>query len=570
MKLKERLKKHPYRYAVMALVVGGGIWYWYSHRAVVTPTQYSTAAVEKKTIIASVSGAGQVSTLKRLDLKPQTSGTTNQGTLIQMNVVPSQKVKAGQVVAVIDDTNALVALQKAQASLISAQANYNKVVNGATETDLASARRSVEGAKISLQNSQNNLASVTQQQNTAVSNALRSLLSTGAAAQLNNMAPFTSSNVTQSDAPIITGSYAGTVSGTYYIVQQGAYFSVSGLETQAMQKFDVNVPMALGVSGLYVQFKNPNITAQWDVAIPNPQSGSYVSNLSSYNSALFNREQALASARNSVSSSQLSLANAEDSLAKLLAPAEAQDIASAKASLINAQSQLRTAESDYSNTRIKAPFDGQIAAVNSQKGDQVSGSTVIATLITEQKIAEVSLNEVDAAKVKVGDQVTLTFDAIPDLSITGKVSQIDLLGTVSQGVVNYAVQIYFDTQDERVRPDMSVSASIITDTRPDVLAVPSTAVKTANGVSYVMVVEDNNIATKNGNNVTLKSTPKNVSVTTGLAGESYTEIKDGLVEGEMVVTRTITSQTQTSGSSNNSLRIPGLGGGGGGGGFRGN
>ena len=98
-------------------------------------------------------------------------------------------------------------------------------------------------------------------------------------------------------------------------------------------------------------------------------------------------------------------------------------------------------------------------------------------LITKQKIAEISLNEVDAAKVKVGQKVTLTFDAIDGLSITGEVSEIDALGTVSQGVVTYGVKIAFDTQDERVKSGMSVSAAIITDVKQNVLLVPNAAVK---------------------------------------------------------------------------------------------
>ena len=105
------------------------------------------------------------------------------------------------------------------------------------------------------------------------------------------------------------------------------------------------------------------------------------------------------------------------------------------------------------------------------------------------------------AKVKVGQKVTLTFDAIEDLSITGEVAEIDTLGTVSQGVVNYAVKIVFDTQDERVKSGMSVSAAIITDVKQDVLLVPNAAVK-SNDEQYVEVLENN--------------IPRNQTVETGL------------------------------------------------------
>lgn len=560
----QKFQKHPYYTAVAVIVVIGGFWYWYSHRATTAVTQYVTAVADKQTIISSVNGTGQVSTLKRLDIKPQTSGTTNQSTVTKMNVTVGQVVKAGQMIAKLDDTNALVALEQAQASLISAQANYNKVVNGATQTDLNKAEQDVLSAQSALANAQTNYDTVVQQQNTAVANSYRTLLTSGIAAVKAEW-PYTSSGVTGADAPVITGSYSNTASGTYHIYQQGSYYSVSGIEDIPTQKFDTSIPSALGSNGLYIKFPNDQISAEWDIALPNPQGTSYVYNLSSYQSALLGQKQAVSSAQNQVTNAQTNLQKVQDALNELKQPADESSAASAKAQLINAQSNLRNAQNNYNNTRITAPFDGEIAAVNSQVGDQVSGSTVVATLITQQKIAEISLNEVDAAKVMVGDQVTLTFDAIPDLTITGKVSQINLLGTVTQGVVNYDVQIAFDTQDQRVRPDMSVTASIITDTKTDVIAVPNSAIKTVGNTSFVQIVDSNNIASQNGTSITLKSDPRQQAVQTGVSNDSYTEITSGLSGGESVIVRTISSsKTTTSGTgSGGGVRIPGLGGGGG-------
>ena len=62
-------------------------------------------------------------------------------------------------------------------------------------------------------------------------------------------------------------------------------------------------------------------------------------------------------------------------------------------------------------------------------------------------------------------------------------SQIDAIGTVSQGVVSYNVQITFDTQDSRIKPGMSASVNIITNTQQNVLTVPNSAVKTKKGTS---------------------------------------------------------------------------------------
>ena len=146
---------------------------------------------------------------------------------------------------------------------------------------------------------------------------------------------------------------------------------------------------------------------------------------------------------------------------------------------------LTSAKETLADYSIRAPFAGVIASVDIQKGDSISNGTIAATLITKQRIAEISLNEVDAAKIKIGQKVTLTFDAVEDLTLTGEVSEVNTLGTVSQGVVSYTIKIAFDTQDERIKPGMSTSATIITEIKQDILIIPSSAIKTLGNSSYV-------------------------------------------------------------------------------------
>ena len=67
--------------------------------------------------------------------------------------------------------------------------------------------------------------------------------------------------------------------------------------------------------------------------------------------------------------------------------------------------------------------------------------------------------------------------------MSGVVTEIDPIGAISQGVVTYDIKINFDVVDERVKPSMSVSAAIITDTKQNVLVVPNSAVKSKNGSS---------------------------------------------------------------------------------------
>ncbi|HAS95772.1 TPA: hypothetical protein DCS99_05135 [Candidatus Wolfebacteria bacterium] len=186
-----------------------------------------------------------------------------------------------------------------------------------------------------------------------------------------------------------------------------------------------------------------------------------------------------------------------------------------------------------------------MATLTVKRSDTLSSGTSIATLITKQKIAEISLNEVDVAKVKVGQKTTLNFDAVEELSISGSVAEIDTVGTVSQGVVTYTVKIGFDTQDDRIKPGMSVSASIIIDMKQDVLTVPNSAIKTQGELSYVEIFEvplENATGTQE---VIASATPIRRPVTIGIANDTTTEIVSGLKEGDQIITRTITTTSAT-------------------------
>lgn len=268
------------------------------------------------------------------------------------------------------------------------------------------------------------------------------------------------------------------------------------------------------------------------------------------------------------------IAEKESALAKLKAGADPLDVQTQQLMVeqkANALTDAKTALADYS---IVAPFDGVVASVPVKKGDAVSPSTVIVTLITKQRIAEISLNEVDAAKIQVGDKATLTFDAIDGLQVTGEVVEIQSIGTVTQGVVSYTAKIVFDTQDGRVKPGMSTSAAIITQAKQDVITVDNGAIKTqGDGTTYVELVTPTMIKETNNQGVTLNTSPEQRMVTVGISNDTSTEIVDGLKEGDQVITRTIrpTTTTTITTQAPSLLGTPNTGnrGGGAGGTFRG-
>ena len=237
----------------------------------------------------------------------------------------------------------------------------------------------------------------------------------------------------------------------------------------------------------------------------------------------------------------------------------------AKSGIVEAQKSYAASASDYHNQiseagkrTVKASMSGTVNAVNIKNGDDLSklssgSSRTIPIIIGDLGTlkAEVQVNEVDIPDVEIGQKVMITFSAIDGLEVSGKVEKIDALGTVSSGVVTYNVTIGFDTLDERIRPEMSVSASIITDVRQNVIIVPNSAVKSQGNVSYVEVLVGN--------------TAEKKTVTMGISNDTETEIINGINVGDNVITQTIDSSststtTSSSKSSSRSGGFPGLGG----------
>ena len=150
--------------------------------------------------------------------------------------------------------------------------------------------------------------------------------------------------------------------------------------------------------------------------------------------------------------------------------------------------------------------------------------------------ATVTLTEVDVTNVHSGQKASLTLTAYPDATLTGTVLAVNTSGNVSQGVTSYSAIILLDNTDFNLYTNMSVNATIILNSKTDVLLIPSTAIQTAtDGSSYVQVQKNGQIS--------------NVTVVTGDSDDTQTEITSGLNEGDVVVTGTVSSTAKSAASS---------------------
>lgn len=226
------------------------------------------------------------------------------------------------------------------------------------------------------------------------------------------------------------------------------------------------------------------------------------------------------------------------------------------------QTALSAAWSSYqqSSPIIYAPISGTIAGFSLQVGSVIitsqnsNNSAQSATKIASVKTkafptVSINLTEIDVPKIKIDNKATVTFDALPEKTFTGKIVSIDTAGVVSSGVTTYPTVIRLDTESTSILPNMATTANIITDTKDNVLLVPSSSVQTQNGTSTVQVM-------KNGK-------PQQTPVEIGLSSASQTEITSGLSENDTVVTAVISPSGTAQRSTQTQSPFSGIGGRGG-------
>jgi HlyD family secretion protein len=137
------------------------------------------------------------------------------------------------------------------------------------------------------------------------------------------------------------------------------------------------------------------------------------------------------------------------------------DVAVAQARLDNAKAGLAAAQAKLVDLELEAPFSGTISEVNVRQGEWINpGQPVIVIAdLANLQVETTDLNEIDAARVKVGNPVSVTFDALPGVQVGGVVKSIAPKASEGSGV-NYTAVIVLDELPELLRWGMTAFVDI--------------------------------------------------------------------------------------------------------------
>ena len=466
---------------------------------------YLTSTAQMQEMTVSVSSTGTIQPIDSYNVSGMVTGE-----VLEAPFEVGDQVEKGDVLYRIDPGSAETALQQAQLSVQQAQLNYDSIVDGLNpKASGAGVVQKLHVKKGDLVSAGSPIADISDTSTMTLTVPFQS-------ADAQRIAVGSSSQVT------LAGTLE-TLTGTVESVANADLVGNGGALVRQV-KIRVQNPGALTTS----------TTATAKVgSIACAGSGTFEANLTQTVVATGSGEVV------SLNVSTGSRVSAGQVLATLGGSSAQTSLENASISLQNAQLSLQNAQDALDNYTITAPISGTVIEKNFKAGDTIDNNSLTAaggtlavlydmsTLTFEMKIDEKDIN-----KVQVGQEVTITADAVEGVTFSGVVDTVNINGTTVSGQTNYPVTVVInDPQD--LKPGMNVSADIIVERAGTVLCVPVDAVNRGSDKPTVQVAQEG--ALDENGNVVDPSKLETREVTLGRNDNDNIEITSGLSEGEIVV-----------------------------------
>jgi len=469
-------------------------------------------AVTRGSLVASIDPTGQVEAVRQVELNFDVTRIP----LVELNVSAGQQIKQGDVLARIDTESLQRAVDQAEANMLSAQdaletaqAPYSALDQQKAAADVAQAETALQEARQALDELQNPDLADAQQAVRDASTQLQQAKTRLASLQSDKSVQEQIDNL-QWRANVAEVDHGGLLNQTV-ISEEG-----QDKEWVARNKM-LDAQDSLETVKLRAQLDL--LTAQNNVTQAQRALAEAQESLAKLQAGP--DELALAQARNKLAQAEYNLAKAQQAQADIAAGPSSKDVQLAQARYAAAVATFDEAQTALANATMVAPFDGTVlSTTNAQIGDLVSSGDVIAVVadLTQLRVVT-TVDETEISQVQVGQDATITFDALSGQRFVGKVLEVPLESTLSQNVVTYQVPVSLEGADgAALRPGMTANVSITTGRQQDVLLLPVLAVQQGEN-GHQAYLEDGS------------ATPVEI----GLNDGQYVEVKRGLNEGDRVL-----------------------------------
>jgi len=473
-------------------------------------TATSTAVVSRGSIEQTVSATGNAAAEQQVTLSLGSSGRIE-----EVLVEEGQQVKTGDVLARLDTSSLEWQAARAQASLDTTQARLRQTQRPASAEEMASAQAAVDSAKASYEKTQ---AGPTSEE-----------LASAQAAVDSAKASYEKVKAGPTRAELASAQAALDSALASLEQAQAAYDQVKDRPDVAM------LPQALNLQTATNEYERAKANYESVANHPTP------SELAAAKAQVSQAEASLAQLQARPTASELAAAKAqvsqaEASLAQMQARPTAEEIAVAQAQVDEAAIALDQAQSQLEDAVLTAPFDGTILTVQARAGEWATpGTPALSLAAGGPLVLKVNVDEVDVPQVNTGQPAHLRFSALKDNQISGTVTYVALASSNVGGAVAYGVEIRFDPGQLPVRLGMTAEVEIVVASADGTLLVPNRAVIADREAGRYYVTRQR-----------ADGSTERLEVQIGLRDGQYTQILEGLNEGDRLALPEVPTQTTNS------------------------
>jgi HlyD family secretion protein len=537
------IKKHKWIWIIGGLVLVIGLVALIFTRADSTATAEADMGEMAVAFIGDLSesatASGQVVAQRKAGLSLATSGVVD-----RINIAVGDEVTAGHVLIQLDRTVLERSLASAEIDVIIAEAELANLLAGAIDADIFAAEAAASSAQA---RHDDLLEGPSAEQITASEATVKAAQANmwSGSGQVQAANEVSEADILAAEANLKTALEQQEAAHSAWVLSADCSVNDSGVheclpkdnpqsETATQNVQTANALVAIAGARL-AELRDPNANN-----VASSRAG-LAGSFAQYDAAVARHEALLLGASESdIAAAEADLANVQATLATLLAGPSESSITIYETRLAQAKTSLQEALNSLADATLTAPFDGTITAVNVSEGELASG--LVATIVDGDSL-EVVLNvdEIDVGSLAPDQPAVVTMETWPEVEIDSFVSAIaPVASTSGNGIVSYEVNLSLGGSDLPILVGMTANADLVTANREDVLLVPNAAITAdrENGTFTVNLVRTEADGTK---------TIVPVEVNVGLKDKDYTQIIDGLVEGDVVLVGTFEAPTQSFG-----------------------
>ena len=461
--------------------------------------------VERGSLAQEVNVTGKTKPVQNVDLAFERSGKVS-----KVNVDVGDTVTAGQIIAILDQSDQAAQVAQAQATLAMQEARLSDLERGTRPEELRIAQTTVENAQKTLNDATANLINV----KAKADSDLTAVYADALGAMIKSLNIATNSLMVLTDMQFAHyGAYDQT-SAAIANAKSQAVLALLGGQGGGRWTNDVIATATGGAKGLVIQAQILQTPDSVDAALPAGRdallkvkaaldamptapllTSTEATNLNTEKNNITNEtiasvtkqetitaqkalnQNTVAAANASVTTASNALASAGDTLALKQAGATEQEIAAQKAQVQQAQANLQSTKVQLDKTVLSAPFAGIVTKQNAKVGQIVSAQTPMASLLADAGYEiEANVPEVDIGKITKNNAVHITFDAFPQEKFEGNITLIDPAETVVDGVANYKITVIAPKAQGRLKGGLTANLSIETVHKENVLILPQFAI----------------------------------------------------------------------------------------------